>query len=263
VRVPVKISSDELSPVERLHFALRRALQNGRDIEVVENLLIPGRHRQKIDALDPGFPVPLSVDMARVYMKAALARRGDVATRNQIRAAEQALSGLTLAHDRLLDIVPRGSRTLAAALGDLPKNLKGLDELNDLTEVCNEILGHVAEANLKLRSALDREKAKPGRTGERRKRLRSLVETLADWWLSNRGSAPAVIPKSKRSAKRRVHLGYEGPFLDLARALFCELDEFTDDEVVATVKNVIKHTAKQSAAASAVPRSKTGRPAPI
>jgi hypothetical protein len=251
--------SDELSPVERLHFALRRVLSNEQDIEVVEKLLTRHPDSQKIYALAPGSPELLAADMALVYIKAARTRQGDVATKNQIILAKRALSALARAFDCLSKIVPRGSLSLQAALGLVDKDFKGVDEPNELAAVCNEILGiGLAEATYKLQAALDRERAKPRRSGERKKRLRSLVEALVDWWSEHRGGVPTIIQKSKRVSKRRIVLGYEGPFLDLARAFFCKLDKFTDSEVVATVINVLKQKAKNSTS-----HSKTGNRRPI
>jgi hypothetical protein len=239
--MPSKSPSDELSPAERLYFELRRVFSNERDLDVVEKLLTAGPDSQMIDALAPGSPEPLSVNIALVYLNAALARHGDIATKNQIRWAEQALSSLKRAHDRLLRIVPPGSNTLAAALGDIAKDLKGLDEPNEFSGVCSEILARgLAGAIFTLQAALDHEAAKPRRVGERRKRLRSLVEALAAWWNTSRGEKPAITPELQRTSKRRVLVGLQGEFLDLARAVFCRLDNFNDSEVTATVQDVLR-----------------------
>jgi hypothetical protein len=211
-------------------------LSNGQDIEVVAKLITGGPDCQKIDALALGSPTRLRADIALVYVKAARARRGDIATKNQMMLARQALSHLALAHDRLLKIVPLGSRDLKAAFGALAKDLKGLNERNEFTDVCSEILGlDLRNAISKLETALKREAAKPRRTGERKKRLRSLVEALAAWWTETYGLKPTITPKFQG----RVLVGHQGPFLDLARAVFCGLDNFNDGEVVATVQDVL------------------------
>lgn len=229
-------SSDELLGPSGLHFALRRVLSNGQDIEVVAKLITGGPDCQKIDALAPGSPTRLRADIALVYVKAARARRRDIATKNQMILARQALSNLTLAHDRLLKIVPLGSRDLKAAFGALAKDLKGLNERNEFTDVCSEILGlDLRNAISKLETALKREAAKPRRTGERKKRLRSLVEALAAWWTETYGVKPTITPKFQG----RVLVGHQGQFLDLARAIFCGLDNFNDSKVVATVQDVL------------------------
>ena len=68
-----------------------------------------------------------------------------------------------------------------------------------------------------------------------------------DWWVEKHGRAPVIAskekviaPKVKKKAKRRAIISYGGKFLDLARALFCELDKFNDMEVVAAAQNVLK-----------------------
>jgi hypothetical protein len=131
--------------------------------------------------------------------------------------------------------------------------LKGAAQRNEIVDVCNEILARgLPESIVKLEASLTREKAKPPRSGGRKKRLRSLVEALADWWNARYGSFPKITARTSKvcdakssekreaeTSKKREIVAHEGPFLDLARALFCRVDEFNDTDVVATVQNVI------------------------
>jgi hypothetical protein len=92
---------------------------------------------------------------------------------------------------------------------------------------------------LALESVVTSESKKRAGRGERRKRLRTLVDTLASWWLSEGGKSLAPYVKANRRDKDRaiVH-GRSGKFLSLAIALFCNLDGFKKSEVEAAVTNV-------------------------
>jgi hypothetical protein len=76
------------------------------------------------------------------------------------------------------------------------------------------------------------------RTGERPKRLRTLVEALADWWLSYGGTiAPTV--DAKRLYKNTAFVcGRRGRFLEFAIALFDDIDDFRRSEIESAVINV-------------------------
>jgi hypothetical protein len=80
---------------------------------------------------------------------------------------------------------------------------------------------------------------KPINAGERRKRLRTLLETLASWWLSGGGRSLAPYVKAnRRDGDRAIVHGRSGKFLSLAIALFCSVDAFKRSEVEAAVTNV-------------------------
>ena len=85
----------------------------------------------------------------------------------------------------------------------------------------------------------ERTKSKPGKAGERKKRLRTLVEALANWWrpLSGKSLAPYVHAK-RRDHGRAVVVGRRGQFVELAQAVFAEIDEFKKSEVISAVTNV-------------------------
>jgi hypothetical protein len=92
--------------------------------------------------------------------------------------------------------------------------------------------------------------AKPTKTGERKKHLRTLVESLARWWQSVTGKsiAPYVMAK-RRDEDRAIVFGRRGEFLDFARVVLVQLDMFLDSEVVAAVTNAHEsQLSRQSAA---------------
>lgn len=91
---------------------------------------------------------------------------------------------------------------------------------------------------LALESAINAEKNKQTNIGERRKRLRTLVEALADWWQSTGGSLASTVDANRRDDGPAVVHGRHGSFLKLAVALFCKVDVFKESEVVSAVTNV-------------------------
>jgi hypothetical protein len=99
----------------------------------------------------------------------------------------------------------------------------------------------IAAIPMKLKQAIEIETLKPkaAKSGERKKRLRVLVETLADWWKSVTGKSLAPYVHAKRLDHRpAMVIGRSGEFVALAQAVFSELDEFSDSEVISAVTNV-------------------------
>jgi hypothetical protein len=92
---------------------------------------------------------------------------------------------------------------------------------------------------LDLQHAIEKQSLNPAKIGERKKRLRVLVETLASWWVSETGKSIGPYVKAKRLDHGRAFvLGRDGKFLSFAEALFCQLDHFKKSEVIAAVTNV-------------------------
>ena len=90
-----------------------------------------------------------------------------------------------------------------------------------------------------LQSVITAEIKKPTKVGERHKRLRTLVDTLASWWLAEGGRSLAPLVKAnRRDGDRAIVHGRSGRFLNLAIALFCGADVFKETEVEAAVTNV-------------------------
>jgi hypothetical protein len=89
-----------------------------------------------------------------------------------------------------------------------------------------------------LQSAINREENKQTNAGERPKRLRTLLEALADWWQSTGGTLAPTVDANRRDDGPAIVHGRHGPFLTLAVALFCKVDVFKESEVVSAVTNV-------------------------
>jgi len=116
---------------------------------------------------------------------------------------------------------------------------KGERDLNQFAAACWEIRMDVVRSVQALESVITAEFKKTAERGERRKRLRTLVDALASWWLSAGGKSVAPYVKAnRRDADRAVVHGRSGKFLNLAIALFCDVDAFKSSEVEAAVTNV-------------------------
>jgi hypothetical protein len=195
-----------------------------------------------VDRFAPDAPKPVQAfrhTLINVYMKAAQARYLGKPTKGQLTAANTAQSQLTRALTKLDQVSPVGQRGLQLAVAGSPMDdMSGERELNEFASTCRKIRIEVAPHALDLREAIRTEKARQTKSGERQKRLRTLVEALADWWQSLGGSlAPTVDASRRDDAPAVVHERY-GKFLELAVALFCHVDVFKQSEVEAAVTNV-------------------------
>ncbi len=143
-------------------------------------------------------------------------------------------------------------RGLQAAFGSPPDDPKGTDESNEFHLTCWQIRLDAIPIMLRMWQAIERETAKPTSTtaGERKKRLRILVESLMDWWMSSTGKLPAPYVYAKRlDGHRAIVIDRRDDFITLARALFCEIDQFSESEVISAVTNVHEdHLAKRKTA---------------
>ena len=185
--------------------------------------------------------VPLLRDaLVEVYFKAAKARELSRATKRQISNANSALNSLTRAIDYLERVSTDGRGGLRMLLEGPPlDDEKGEREVNRMVSACWSIRMDVARSMRALETTIIAECKKPINAGERRKRLRTLVETLAFWWLSGGGRSLApYVRANRRDGDRAIVHGRSGKFLSLAIALFCGLDAFKRSEVEAAVTNV-------------------------
>ncbi len=177
--------------------------------------------------------------LCKVYFKAAKARESSKATKGQLRHAKSALSRLTLTLENLAKVSPDGRDGLRMLLEGPPlDDKKGEREQNELASACWKIRMDVAKAGLALQSAIKTEEKKNPKAGERRKRLRTLVDALADWWQSAGGFLASTVDANRRDGGPAVVHRRRGRFLTLAGALFCKVDVFKETEVVAAVTNV-------------------------
>jgi hypothetical protein len=185
--------------------------------------------------------VALRLALIRVYFRAAHVRLYARATQDQIESARAALASLTDAIKQLDNVSPPRLRGLQGMLGSPLDDAKGLNESNEFHAKCWQIKLDIPAIARGLERAIEIETRKPkaAKAGERKKRLRILVETLADWWKSITGKSLAPYVQAKRLDHRpAMVIGRRGEFVVLAQAVFSELDEFSDSEVVAAVTNV-------------------------
>jgi hypothetical protein len=178
--------------------------------------------------------------MVGVYFNAAKAREQGKAKKGQLTKAKNALDRLTEVAENLAVVSTDGRDGLYMLLKGPPlDDKKGNRELNQLAAACWAIRMDVIRSGIALQSAITAEEKKRTERGERRKRLRTLIDYLASWWLSEGGKslAPSVKANRRDNDRAIVH-GRSGKFLELAIALFHGLDGFKKSEVEAAVTNV-------------------------
>jgi hypothetical protein len=168
--------------------------------------------------------VPLLRDaLVEVYFKAAEVREVRRATKRQLNNARSALSRLKHAIKHLESVSTDGRGGLRMLLeGSLLDDKKGEREINQMASACWSIRLNVTRSSLALQSAIVAETKKPNTGGERRKRLRTLVDALAAWWLAGGGKSLApYVRANRRDGDRAIVHGRSGKFLGLAIALRC------------------------------------------
>ena len=181
----------------------------------------------------------LRAALVDIYLKAAKERQASKATKDQLKHAKTALSRFGQGLKSLERISTDGRDGLRMLLEGPPlDDNKGERELNAFASECWRIRMDFAQTCLALESVINREKNKQSNVGERRKRLRTLVEALADWWQSMGGSLASTVDANRRDDGPAVVHGRHGSFLKLAVALFCKVDVFKESEVVSAVTNV-------------------------
>jgi hypothetical protein len=187
----------------------------------------------------PNKVAELRADLIAVYRKAAHARKTSTPTKAQLMKAKSALGQLTRACKTLAQVVPDGQAGLLRALQGSPLNDKtGEREFNEFASECDTIRMDVAMAFQTLRSTIEKNQQAQVGPGERPKRLRTLVDALADWCQSRGWPLAPTVKANRRDGAPAVVHGRHGDFLDLALALFSDVDEFKKSEVEAAVTNV-------------------------
>jgi len=179
--------------------------------------------------------------LIETYFNAAQLRWEAKATSVELACARRALGALTKAVTNLDNVASPMQRGLRAAFGPPADDVGGVQEVNAFQSACRRIRFNVIPPMMELWQLVDAEAAKsaPAKTGERKKRLRILVEELADWWIAETGKTLAPYVRAKRLDHRPAFvMGREGPFLSLGMALFCKVDRFNESEVIAAVTNV-------------------------
>jgi hypothetical protein len=229
----------------------------GRGGGVPDHVLLPNTHDQlaierlrsaqhgelAVDLLvrnDPKMVPLLREGLAQVYFKASQARELRRATKHQLGNATSGLTCLARALKHLESASSDGRSGLRMLLEGPPLNdAKGEREVNQFGAACWQIKVEIAPKILELQAVIAAEARKPKIGGERQKRLRTLVDALAAWWLAwgGRSLAPYVRANRREDDRAVVH-GRSGWFLNLALAVFCGVDVFRKSEVEAAVTNV-------------------------
>jgi len=174
--------------------------------------------------------------LVRVYCDASRTRSASKASAKQIRMANASRNALARAIQNLAFVKPLKQRGLKAMFIPPSDDPRGNDELNDFARSCSQIRLDAVRLSERLDRVVENEDARPDRVGDRKRRLRTLIDALAMWWLS--------------AIRRPLHR--KGAFLDLACALFCKIDCFRDSEVASALSNVYdSELVKRARAASA------------
>jgi len=227
------------------------------DNRVIHQLHTASVGELAVDALVASQKVPaLRIALRRVYFKAAEARQLSKATRSQLKNAKSASSLLMQAVEKLEKVSTDGRSGLLSLLQGSPlDDARGERETNEFASACSTSKRDVVGAYMALHSTIQTEEKKPTKAGERRKRLRTLVDALADQWQSVGGRLAPTVRANRRDDGPAVVHGRHGQFLTIAVALFCKVDVFKESEVEAAVTNVHE---KRSAAAKSGTKNKTG-----
>ena len=189
---------------------------------------------------DPQLMPKLREALIQVYFNAGQTRELRKATKRQIDHARSADKHLTQVMKHLEATRTEGRDGLSLLLaGPLLDDEKGERERNQFGATTQAIRFEIGKIRQALESAINAEVKKSTQSGERSKRLRTLVEALASWWSlgGERSIAPYVKANRRDHGPAVVH-GRSGKFLDLALALFCGVDGFKNSEVEAAVTNV-------------------------
>jgi|SRR5271166_664426 len=214
---------------------------NANDSFVIQKLSATRAGELAVDSLvlTPQQSIPdLRLALISVYLNAVKQRHSSKATKSQLKNAKSALSQWTQLLKTLERVSSDGRDGLRMLLEGPLDDDKGERDLNEFASFCWQIRMEATPPFMALQSAITKEENKQTNLGERPKRLRMLVEALADWWQSIGGSLAPTVDANRRDDGPAVVHSRHGPFLTLAVALFCKVDVFKESEVVSAVTNV-------------------------
>jgi hypothetical protein len=177
--------------------------------------------------------------VVQIYVDAARFRADSKPSKQQLKSAEIALSLLWKASRQLEGVQPRHTRGLQGAFGIPGDDPKGADELTIFSSRCWATRLEITKIAMDLDTAIRAEKAKPSARGERKKRLRILTEALAEWFSQVTGKSIAPYVQSRRGKQgRTVVVRRSGSFVEFAKSVLFELDDFNPTEVTSAASNV-------------------------
>lgn len=226
-----------------------RSFANAHDKAAAHNIAAVPVGKLEIDSfaarLCNGDVRDLRIALIKVYWAADKYRRSTKSTKFQISEARKGCSLVYKAARHLRNVRPASRRGLEPVFGLAPDDPKGTDELGSLDETCWGAEYELMRIGEQVEHAIRIEVAKPSQRGERKKRLRSLVEALADWWQDKGKKLRITVDASRRDPWRgrkqtAIVRGRRSEFLDLAQALFCGVDIFKPSEVIAAATHVCR-----------------------
>ena len=186
--------------------------------------------------------------LIQVYVSAANTRHRTRAAQGQIDLAKRALASVKAALRALGEVRPKRQRGVSGLFGSPLDDIKGTEELNEFGSSCWQLqfdLVPIAQALDHLITA-EIKKPRSSKRGERKKRLRILVEELAKWWSSATKRSISPYVRAKRLEPwPAIVVGRSGVFVELAEALFFEVDQFTPSEVISAITNVHESQAQK------------------
>ena len=186
--------------------------------------------------------------LIQVYVSAANTRHRTRAAQGQIDLAKRALASVKAALRALGEVRPKRQRGVIGSFGSPLDDIKGTEELNEFGSSCWQLQFDLVPIAQALDHLITAEITRPrsSERGERKKRLRILVEELAKWWSSATKRSISPYVRAKRLEPwPAIVVGRSGVFVELAKALFYEVDEFTPSEVISAVTNVHESQAQK------------------
>ncbi len=226
-----------------------RRMANEHDNSVVEQLARAPLGTLKVDHFaqllrgkprsDNAAAADLRIALIKLYVDAAQFRAETKVPKEKIKSAEAAMDSLWKAAEHLERVKPRHTRGLQGIFGIPGDDPKGLDELSAFSTRCWATRLEIAKLAMALGNEINAEKAKPSAKGERKKRLRILIEALAEWWIRATGKPIAPYVQTKPLGNHRAFVvRRSGRFVEFAVSIISELDEFEPSEVISAIINV-------------------------
>ena len=218
------------------------SLGNQHDDDVCARLAATPIGKLAVDKFSDGLqlaPKELRDALHQVYCAAARRRRLNKANKEQLKLATAALNRLNRAIENLDKASVKGRGLDLLLTGQVEhQDVGGEHELNQFASSCFKIKLDITNLSNELHSAIRTETNKRSQSGNKQRRLRTLVEELANWFESRGLPVAPTVDANRRDGARAVVHGRRGSFLDLARALLCKVDSFRDSKVEAAVTNV-------------------------
>ena len=250
-RKPAKLKSAPL-----VQWSVLNYFSTAEDRTAVKKLMVEREGALQLDRfavnLATGGVAALRAALIKVYAVAAETRRSLRATKPQMVEARAASSLIEKSILHLRKVRSAEKRGLYDLFGLAPSDPEAKFELGELGLICWHVEIALVGLMKDLHVALKGEFEKRAMRGERRKRLRTLVDALADWWESlGKSIAPnidVVRRGDPRTGKKEPAYIYSrsGEFLELAKTVFSEIDVFAPKNVETVVTHAYRARLKNA-----------------